>query len=85
MYEDVELNQATRNPARTAWAGIINNTPLAEGDDIHVVIPGISRETKWGPVRWSAHGVDLPSKGDDALVIFDDNKIPWVADWWPYG
>lgn len=42
-----------------------------------VRVPG----ARWMP-RAGAAGQELPQRGDDALVVFDDNGDPWVVAWW---
>jgi hypothetical protein len=41
-------------------------------------------EMPFGPCPWMPRGRDLPSKGDTALVIMDEEEEAWVIAWWPY-
>lgn len=92
MYGHEELQEAktaSRGRWSDAYAAKINNTVSVDGDDIFVTIDGFDDgEHKWGPCPgWQQRPEvpHFPSKGDDALVVFDDNRIPWIVAWWPYG
>lgn len=69
----------------TAWHGIIAGDP----DDglVEVVLPAYSVNLKFGPCPYMAKPADgppvEPSRGDKALVVFDDKNDPWVAVWSP--
>jgi hypothetical protein len=85
-YADIELAHATNNGQRPpAYAAVIHKTVTAAGQDLYVTIPGIDPDVTWGPCRWEVHvGPAYPAKGDDALVMFDDDRTPWVVSWWTY-
>jgi hypothetical protein len=72
-----------------AWeATIAAVTP----DGAEVVISGFDTDRRWGPCPYEprvalddddALYLREPVRGDRALVVFDDNREPWVVCWWP--
>lgn len=65
------------------WYGIIAATPAGFDKKVYVIIPDISKDHKWGPCNWMAKdNVTLPQIGDQALIIFDNRRAPWVAAFW---
>jgi len=65
------------------WAGIVASNPAGFDKQIYVIIPDISRDHKWGPCNWQAKdNVTLPQVGDQALVVFDNRRAPWVTAFW---
>ena len=86
MYDETLIPHIPERGSNRPFAATIKNTPAEDGDDVFVTVPGIDDEqTDWGPCRYSPRGDSLPSTGDDALVIFDDESNLWIIGWWPYG
>ena len=69
----------------SAWYAKIA-VDVADFDDMaYVTIPAFDPNLRFGPCRWQARNhIDLPSRGDQALVIFDDRRQPWIVAWWPF-
>jgi hypothetical protein len=65
-------------PPVSAARGVIANTVASPGDELYVTVASFdgSRQT-WGPCSWSP-STALPAKGDPCLVLFDEQKTPWV-------
>lgn len=67
----------------TAWAAEIASSP--SNGEVYVKIPGFSSTLRFGPCPYmpkaTSGAPDEPSRGDDALVVFDDNNDPWVVCW----
>jgi hypothetical protein len=52
-------------------------------DRVSVIVPGLDSEMVWEDCRWqSKDNITLPQKGDQCLVLFDDNGELWVTSWW---
>lgn len=76
-----------------AWvglhSGVITRDVAAVGDPVFVTIPHFGNtgfdEIEWGPCAWAPEWGEqnLPSRGDSALVAFDNRRIPWVVKWLP--
>lgn len=80
------------NGRRAAWVGTLQGeftrNILAVGAPAYVHIPAFSdtgtEEVEWGPAIWSPQwGASLPLRGDMALIVFDNNRRPWVISWVP--
>lgn len=81
IYEDSPQN----NVMRQAWTGRVATDASDFADMIWVILPDLDEELRIGPCRWqSRNSIDLPSRGDVCLVIFDNENRPWVPVWWPY-
>lgn len=91
MYDDETLEmmrERTRPVPGQAYSARINNTVAADGEDVYVKIPAIDGgQYRWGPCVWSPRIGDqaFPSKNYVCLVIFDNEHVPWIVQWWPYG
>jgi hypothetical protein len=75
---DLILGEQTgrfREPA-PAVAGVIATTLASEDDELFVVIPEYDPNVRFGPCPFTG---PLPTRGDDCLVIFDDERQPWVV------
>lgn len=64
-----------RNPA-PAVSGVVATTLGAPDDDLYVVVPEYDPHLRFGPCPFVG---PLPVRGDDCLVIFDDERQPWVV------
>lgn len=68
-----------------SWFGVISKSALDFTHLIKVIIPEFDPTLEWGPCRWqSRDATSLPQAGDQALVIFDNRRQPWIAAWWPF-
>lgn len=81
VYEDM-----TPPPAlNRIWRGTVAADVADFADKMYVIMPDFDPHLKIGPARWQARdAVSLPAKGDDCLVIFDNDREPWVPVWWPF-
>lgn len=67
------------------WRGKIASSPPDFTTKVYVTIPDLDPNLKIGPARWQTRDpVGLPVKGDDCLVILDNDNEPWVVMWWPF-
>lgn len=67
------------------WHGVISRSPIDQSDQLYVVIPDLSPDFEWGPCQWqSRNNTDLPLKGMECLVHFNNREVPWVAAYWPF-
>lgn len=67
------------------WKGVIATSPGSLSTLVSVTIPGLDPDLRIEGARWqSRDAVSLPTRGDDCLVIFDNNNEPWVVAWWPF-
>jgi len=74
-----------REPMARTWAGKVAIAPTSPSGRIWVVLPDLDPHIRVGPCRWQTRNdTDLPARGDDCLVIFDNDREPWVVTWWPY-
>lgn len=66
--------------------GVISSEPTALSDTVYVVLPSFDTNLKWGPCKWMPRGntIDLPNRGDECLVVFDETQTPWIVAWWPF-
>jgi hypothetical protein len=70
---------------RTSWYAKITQGATDLTDLVRIVIPEFDPELEWGPCRWqSRDSTSLPAAGDEALVVFDNRRNPWIVAWWPY-
>lgn len=63
-----------------AWAGRIADDPTDDGVEVTLDAYGPLR---FGPAPYMPRGATEPTRGDRALVVFDDGDEPWVVTWWP--
>lgn len=47
-----------------------------DGTDLYVVVPEYDPQLRFGPCEWI--GPASPARGDLCLVLFDDEREPWV-------
>lgn len=48
----------------------------------YVVMPDISNEIRWGPMRWPKQAISLMILNAQVLVTFDNRQTPWVVAVW---
>lgn len=72
-----------QKPRQDVWTAKVATGADDATDPIHVIIHDFDPHRRWGPCRWTPRGTALPQVGDDALVIFDNRRTPWVVCWWP--
>lgn len=71
-------------PAVQAWSGKIAENAEDADDRIYVIIPGADgSQHRHGPCSFDPRGEQLPEKGDDCLVVFDEDGDPWIVSWTP--
>jgi hypothetical protein len=82
----------TINQRPSAWVGAMQGyftkDVAAVGDPAYVAVPAFSNtgieEVEWGPCTWAPEwGGSLPLRGDLALILFDNMRVPWVIKWVP--
>ena len=81
LYDDLE-------PVRhlgKIWRGSFARNVASLSARAYVILPDMDPSLQIGPCRWqSRDAVSLPVRGDDCLVIFDNDNEPWIVAWWPY-
>lgn len=84
VYDDTEPVQHMSK----VWRGLIAANVADLTSKAYVTIPDMDPDgpgIRIGPCRWqSRDAVSLPVRGDECLVIFDNDNEPWVVAWWPY-
>jgi hypothetical protein len=71
-------------PLPLIWEGVISDPPINFQARLNVSIPGMNPDLNFEQIRWQARdSFSLPESGDECLVIFDNNREPWVPVWWP--
>lgn len=88
----MEYVKETINSRTGAWVsalqGHFTRDVAAVGDPAFVAVPAFSdtgtEELEWGPCSWAPEwGDSLPNRGDLALLLFDNHRLPWVIRWVP--
>lgn len=81
LYDDTEPVV----PLNRVWRGIVHKAPNDVNDLLDITIPDLGAEILFNQVKWqSRDAISLPSPGDPCLVIFDNDREPWVVAWWPF-
>lgn len=66
------------------FSGVISKTALTAADQVSVIIGAIDANIEYGPCLWQLRSdATLPHRGDFALVVFDNERIPYIIAWWP--
>jgi len=78
-FRDVAPEYEEQHPI---WRGIIAKTPDDIEEDIPVILPEWDATLKWGPAKWVfKDDQNIPQEGDECLVVFDNNRVPWITAW----
>ncbi len=82
----IHEDRAPRAGMPRVWAGkFVNPVPTGFTIRARIVIPDMNPDLVFENVRWqSRNSTTLPVVGDKCLVIFDNNREPWIVAWWPY-
>lgn len=65
------------------WRGSVATDASGMNDTIYVLITAFDDTHRFGPCRWMPRdAVQLPLRGDECLVVFDEKDIPYVIMWW---
>jgi hypothetical protein len=69
-----------------AFSGVISTDAADELDPVMVIVAAIDGTIEYGPAPWQPRSdAVLPQRGDDCLIVFDNERIPFVIAWWPVG
>jgi hypothetical protein len=72
-------------PLSYTWRGVISSPPVDFADRVSIRIPEMNDNLVFDDIRWmSRDSTMLPQAGDTCLVIFDNDREPWVVAWWPF-
>ena len=80
------LEEATDDSAafHRIWSGWIAEDAVDTQDRVSVVIPGLDQTIRWEDCRWPTRSDSpAPRRGDECVVVFDNNDEMWVTMWWP--
>jgi hypothetical protein len=67
------------------WYGTIAETVGDFAERVMVNLPDFSPDHQVGPCMWqSRDDVNMPTRDDRCLVVFDNRGQPWVLAWWPF-
>ncbi len=71
-------------PDPTGWRADIISDAISADDRVRVRVKGLDNgQFEHGPCPFMPRGEALPSKGDRAIVGFDDIGEPYIQVWWP--
>jgi hypothetical protein len=65
-------------PSATAVQGYIANDPVDEFDNLYAILPSFDAHQRWGPLLGAGNPTNY-ARGDDCLVIFDEDRDPWLS------
>lgn len=83
-YLQDETDPAQGYVEQRVWAAVIaaNATNLA--DTLPVTIPSLDGNIRWEECKWqSRDNFSLPQRGDQCLVVLDEDEALWIIAWWP--
>lgn len=68
------------------YNGVIIDDATAHNVPVRVVLPDFDEHRSFGPLLWpsrvTSEGVPLlPQEDDEALLLFDQDRQPWIAAW----
>jgi hypothetical protein len=68
------------------WSAVIATSATDITDQVYVTIAGFHSKFRWGPCRWTPRGDSntFPTRGDKAIIMFDETKTPYIIGWWPF-
>jgi hypothetical protein len=87
MHDDVFYETAAMSGG---WEGVVATTATAGDQPVMVTIESFDGGVAdhgpcyWMPRALAGGGVAFPSKGDHALVVFNESGDPWITAWWPF-
>lgn len=75
-----------RQYTQGVWRGLIDDNITDMAQLVHFTIPAFPDPTlRFGPSRWqSRDATSHPSRGNNCLVVKDDQGEWWVIAWWPF-
>lgn len=81
LFEDRPVTSLLAN----IWRGVISSAPVDFADRVTIQIPEMTDTLVFPDLRWmSRDSTTLPAPGDSCLVLFDNDREPWVIAWWPF-
>ena len=66
------------------WTGTIAVGAEGAGDEVEVLLDSFDNVHKFGPCKWFYRGGVLPERGNECLVVFNEEQVPFVISWWPF-
>lgn len=91
LFEDADNSRAwLLGSAPAGVRGKIKRAPSSVDEPAWVTIESFDGGVnEHGPCPWQPRVDDaglpvLPSVGDLALIVEDEEEIPWIVSWWPY-
>src|SRR5262245_36710068 len=81
---DLLYDLPTTHQLPLIWKGIVAEPPINFQARMGVILPDMNDELVFENIRWQARdNMTPPQAGDECLVLFDNNREPWVVTWWP--
>jgi len=80
LYEEAPIE----NTLDGAWRGTIATDAANMDDTVEVLLRSHDGKHRFGPAQWVARGHELPERGNQCLVVFDEKSMPYVIAWWPF-
>lgn len=84
----MSIKDGIREGQQSPWVGHFSGviaTPAASADDpVYFTLPRFDPQVRWGPAKWMP-GLpgNLPNRGDQCIVVFNETRTPIVTAWWP--
>lgn len=80
MHEETAPTTVTQQ----IWPAVIASDAQDTLDPVDVIIPSIDPSTRWEDCPWQPRdNIALPQRGDDCVVMIDDDTKVTVVAWWP--
>lgn len=86
MHDDVFYEVAFP----TCMKAKVSTNAQGLSDPVYVTVPYFDGgQSEFGPCPWTPRPlpdgtVDMPNKGDHALIVLDEEDDAWIITWWPY-
>jgi hypothetical protein len=68
------------------WRAIVATNATDLDTEVMVIVPAFHPQLQWGPCKWMPRGdsISFPTRGDQALIVYDEEQTPWIIAWWPF-
>lgn len=74
----------SRERRAAAYEAVVLDSAAGPSDPVRVALVNYDAELAFGPGPWTPRGDGvLPVRGDRALVVFSDERVPWILAYDP--